>query len=547
MSRVVLILLLLCAACGARTAETRDPRMVVCAWISGPDGFNPVVSVSAASTMAEALIFTPLVDIGANLLPNWSTSLAYRVDVDEGGTRYRLHLRRHARWSDGVALTAKDVVFSIRLNDNPSVIAGHSADFALMRSIRALNDDTVEIVLKSPSPPFLQNALSQAIPLPEHILHRYPPESPQEAAFVNADAGFSQHPVISGPWRIERYVPDAYLILARNPNYWGAPPFLAHVAFRVYPQQDSLYAAVDAGEVDVTDIAPNLWRVHGRLRGDHAFINWPWNVTFMLLPNYRDPGIAWIRDTAVKRAMMYAIDRSFITHGIMSGQADLLNGPVPTFSPYYDRAVVRYRYDPPLARAVLERAGWHLRGGVRRKGNQVLRFSLKTGGATDAVAVNVGELIQANLRAVGIDCVLQNEELQTFFTDLHNSRFQMALRGRILYPFPDDYAFYDSSQTRANGGYNVGFYSNPAIDRAIQAARTAPSLAAARAALNRYQEAAAVDLPAIYLYSVRLGAVVPKNLRGLELTPNSPAALPMGLQFWRYASVQPRTALLSTQ
>jgi peptide/nickel transport system substrate-binding protein len=231
--------------------------------------------------------------------------------------------------------------------------------------------------------------------------------------------------------------------------------------------------------------------------------------------------------------MMYAIDRKFIINGLMSGQADVLNGPVPSFSPYYDPHVHTYAYDPAKARSMLDAAGWHLRGGVRMKDGQAMRITLKTGGATDAIASNIAELIQANFKAVGIDCVLQNEELQTFFVDLHESRFQLALRGVILPPYPDDYKFYYSTQTRANGGYNLGFYSNPQVDRAIYDARTASTPALARAALDRYQEIASVDLPAIYLYSNRLGAVVPPNMTGYDLDPLAPAALPMGLQFWR--------------
>ncbi len=230
---------------------------------------------------------------------------------------------------------------------------------------------------------------------------------------------------------------------------------------------------------------------------------------------------------------MYAIDREFIVKGIMSGQADVLDGPVPSFSPYHDPHVQAYVYDPPRARALLDAAGWHVRAGVRMRNGRVMRVTLKTGGATDAVASNVAELIQANLKAVGIECTLDNEEIQTFFEDLHASRFQLALRGIILQPYPDDYKFYDASQTRANGGYNYGFYSDARIDRQIEAARTAPTATQARMALNRYQEIASTQLPVLYLYSNRLGAVVPSDLAGYELNPLAPAALPMGLQFWR--------------
>lgn len=532
-----LIALALCvtlAGCGARSAETRNPNEIVTAWIAGPDGFNPLVTVASSAKMAEFLIFTPLVDVGPNLLPAWKTSLASSVDITDGGKRYILHLRHNARWSDGAPVRANDVVFSLRLGTNVALISGHTSDFRLMRSVRALDPFTVEILLDRPSPPFLEDALGETLPLPEHVLARYPPESEAEAVFVNNDAPFSQSPVTDGPWRIERNVQDTYLILRRDPLYWGAQPFLDQIAFRVYPQQDSLYAAVDAGEVDVTDIPPNLWRIHSRLRGKHKFINWPWNVTFLLLPNYHDPAIKWIADPAIKQAMTLAIDRPFIVNGIMSGQADILNGPIPSFSPYYDPRVRTYPYDPARARALLDAAGWTMHGSVRMKNGVPLRITLKTGGATDAVAANVAQLIQANLRKVGIACTLENEEIQTFFEDLHYSRFQIALRGIILPPYPDDYKFYDSKQTRANGGYNLGFFQNAQIDAAIEAARTASSPAAARAALNRYQELASYQLPVIYLYSNRLGAVVPPRLTGYTLDPDAPAALPMGLQFWRF-------------
>lgn len=529
----IVVLLLVLAGCGARSAETRNANMIVAGWIAGPEGFNPYVTISSAAKMIEDVIYTPLIDLGADMRPRWSTSLAYKVDITDGGRRYVLHLRQNARWSDGAPITAKDVVFTIHLESNPAVISGYPGDFALMRSIRALDPYTVEVTLSHPSPPFLENSLaSDTLILPEHILGKYPPGSEAEAKFVNGDTAFSQHPVTSGAWRILRNVPDAYIVLERNPTYWGPKPQLDQIAFRVYPQQDSLYAAVDAGEIDVTDIPPNLWRVHERLRGNHKFINWPWNVTFLLLPNYHDPAIAFMHDPRVKQAMLYAINRQFIIDGIMSGQANVLNGPIPSFSPYYDRSLKTYEYDPAKARALLDAAGWHEQNGVRSKNGVAMRLTLKTGGATDAVASNIAELIQANLKAVGIECTLDNEEIQTFFVDLHNSRFQLALRGIIQSPYPDDYKFYYSTQTRANGGYNVGFYSNPQVDQAILEARTAPSAAVARAALNRYQQLASEDLPVLYLYSNRLGAVVPKKLTGYDLDPLAPAALPMGLQFW---------------
>jgi len=519
------------AGCGARSSETRDPNIIVTAWIAGPSGLNPLTTTSSASKMIKMMIFSPLLDLDSNMIPRPSTSLATRIDITANGTRYMLHLRP-ARWSDGAPLDAGDVVFTLLLQANPGVVPGLSSGFVLMRSARAIDKRTVEIRLFRASPPFLLNALGETYPLPKHLLGKFPAGSQAEAAFVNQDADFAQNPIVSGPFRIARNVPDDYLILGRNPTYWGPPSILPEIAFRVYPEQNSLYAAVDSGEVDLTHIPPELWRVHDRLHGDHRFVNWPWNVAFMLLPNFADPHIAFMKDRTVRQAMLYAIDRQFITYGIMDGQADVLKGPLPAFSPYYNRHLPTYGYDPAKARTLLDADGWHLRGSVRMKNGVALRISLKTGGATDAVASNIAELIQANLRAVGIDCQLQNEELQTFFQDIQQSNFEIALRGRILQPYPDDFRDYDSSQTKQHGGSNYGSVSIPALDAAMRAARTAPSLAASRAALDRYQAIAARELPALYLYSVRLAAVVPKNLQGLGLSPLSAAALPQDPQFW---------------
>lgn len=520
------------ASCSARSAETNDPSAIVCGWIASPDGFNPLTSISSQSTMIEEEIFTPLVDIGADLLPAWKTSFAGTVHMSSGGKRYILKLRQHARWSDGVPITASDVVFSLNAYNNPAVIKGESARFKLMTSVRALDSHTVTLTLSEPSPPFLTNALGVVLLLPQHVLDRYPHDRAKEAQFINTDSDFAQHPVISGPFRVRRFVADAYTILEPNPRYWGAKAHLTQIAFRVYPQQDSLYAAVDAGEIDVTDIPPNLWRVHDRLKGRHRFVNWPWNVVFTLLPNFADPQVAFLKDVTVRRAMLYAIDRKSIVGGIMNGQADVLNGPVPAFSPYHNPKIAQYPYDPPRARRMLEADGWKLRGSTRYKDGKPLGFVLKNGGSTDAVASNVVELIQANLKSVGIACELQNEEINTFFADLHATKFQVALRGRILAPYPDDYENYDSHQTRAEGGYNLGSYSNPKIDALIEQSRAAPSAQSARKALAAYQEAAALDLPAIFLFSNKLGAVVPENLHGYVLSPTAPAALPMGLETW---------------
>ncbi len=102
-----------------------------------------------------------------------------------------------------------------------------------MTSVRALDRYTVELRLSKPSPPFLENALGETLPLPEHALGKYPPLTPAEAAFVNTDAQFAQHPITDGPFRLLRNISQSYTMIERDPGYWGPPARTACLRLRL--------------------------------------------------------------------------------------------------------------------------------------------------------------------------------------------------------------------------------------------------------------------------------------------------------------------------
>lgn len=60
-----------------------------------------------------------------------------------------LRLRRGARWSDGVALTANDVVFAVKLGRNRLLPRSNAPDFELLRFERALDAYTFEMRLSN--------------------------------------------------------------------------------------------------------------------------------------------------------------------------------------------------------------------------------------------------------------------------------------------------------------------------------------------------------------------------------------------------------------
>ncbi|MDQ2817257.1 MAG: hypothetical protein M3T49_03480, partial [Candidatus Eremiobacteraeota bacterium] len=69
------------SGCSARSAETREPDAVVCGWIASPDGFDPLTSHFFFYYMVYYEIYTPLIDLGPDMLARWSTSLVRSVQI----------------------------------------------------------------------------------------------------------------------------------------------------------------------------------------------------------------------------------------------------------------------------------------------------------------------------------------------------------------------------------------------------------------------------------------------------------------------------------
>ena len=166
-------LLIVCAApclgaCGDARASRRDNTLVAAVG-SDPGHLNPAITTNGSVHTAAALLYNGLLGLDEeDLTPR--PELAERWEVEDGGRRYRFHLRRDVRWHDGRPFTAADVAFtfdSLLLRFHARTRASLAP--ALLR-VEAADDSTVVFHFRRPYAPLLQQLDVNEAPIaPRHV------------------------------------------------------------------------------------------------------------------------------------------------------------------------------------------------------------------------------------------------------------------------------------------------------------------------------------------------------------------------------------------
>jgi len=133
----------------------------------------------------------------------------------------------------------------------------------------------------------------------------------------------------------------------------------------------------------------------------------------------------------------------------------------------------------------------------------------------------LAEVLQAMLRRVGIAIDIHTNEWATFYSDLRNGNFDIASSQWVGIDDPHQYyEIFDSHMTPESGGNNRGDYSNPRMDRLVEAGDTTIDPAARRAIYRDVQQLAAADLPYVSLWWDDNVAALDRRLAGFEPYPN---------------------------
>jgi peptide/nickel transport system substrate-binding protein len=224
-------------------------------------------------------------------------------------------------------------------------------------------------------------------------------------------------------------------------------------------------------------------------------------------------------DVKVRQALSYAINRQSIIDGIMLGLGKPCTGPFSYVSWAYNPKAKSYNYDPELAKKMLSEEGWKDQNndGILEKNGKPFRFTILTNqGNTERI--RTAEIIQQNLKAVGIDVSIRVMEWQAFLEQIDKRSFEAIILGWSMGRDPDLYDIWHSSKTK-KGEYNFIGYKNTEVDRLLVEGRRTFDVEKRKKIYYRIHEILAEEQPYAFLYVPDALPIVHKRFKGIEPAP----------------------------
>lgn len=456
---------------------------------------------------ATGLLFLPLVDLDSNL--KFEGQLADSIVTSDNIT-FTVNLNKDAVWSDGVPITADDVIFTVlRLtskevgnttmagyaklvgfsDDGFSPEGGKSVD-----GVVKVDDHTVKFISKQKmSLASFENSFARYIlTLPKHVLG--------DAALttLTTNAFFNKPTVVSGPFTLVNFDKDHYISYEANKKYFKGAPKIDKLNIKIV-QGSQLYAGLQSGEIDfiqqTTGIIPQEdYDSVKALSNVNAVFDKPLTNQLMFINNRTVP------DTRVRNAISYAINRKQLVADLLKGNGEIVDGFLTSYSPYFDASLKPTEYDPEKAKALVKEAGWD--------SSKELNFLVNAGDTTFVQAANV---IVASLAEVGIKAKINTVDFATLLKKVGDGDFNIYAIQYTIAPV-DPYA---DVQWIVSGENYVG-YSNPKIDELLAKTQLTSDTEETKKIYSSIDSIVQKDTPVLSAYVIRSLGAVSKRLKNAE-------------------------------
>jgi peptide/nickel transport system substrate-binding protein len=383
----------------ARAAADRSGAGLTVIWgedDATPRTYDPRVTSSRHEYQVIAQIFDTLIasDGSNRLYPGLAT--AWEVAPD--GKSVTLRLRSDVEFHDGTPFDAEAVKFTFDTIADPKTASeGAVTQLGPYAGTDVVDPHTARVHYSQPFGAALASFAEGTLA----------PVSPSAVRRLG-NQGFARAPVGTGPFRFVSWEEGRQVVLERFDKYNWAPGYnvnrgpsgVQRVVTRFIPDASTRVAALEAGEIDISDATPILdMQRFGNVRGYATMVGNAAGIPFGLELN-GSRGI--FGDILVRRALAMAVDRKTLSDNLFFGLVDPAYGPLSKGTPgYWAGAEQLYRPDPQASIALLEQAGWKLGpDGVRLKQGQRLSGFY---GVPPPLEPDTAVELQAVARRVGFD------------------------------------------------------------------------------------------------------------------------------------------------
>lgn len=425
--------------------------------------------------------------IEPDIAKSWTSS--------EDGLTWTFTLRDDVQChGDYGALDADDVVFSLDRARNPDTSA-FAKDFEAIESVEATGDHEVTIQLKNNIPSLLGLLISYH---GGNIVCKDAVEALGE--------DFVKNPIGTGPFMFAEYVPQQFVRLVANPDYFRGKPKLEEIVLRFIPSDATRDLAFQSGEVDMMiGRGDTKWveRMQELPEANVALMS-PGEMSVLSLNKSMPP----LDNLLVRKAVAHAIDKDQIVEFWGEGINFVSHSPVPAGNLGHTNDVPHYEHSVEKAKELLAEAGFP--DGIE----------IETIGTINPGMMPTMEAAQAQLREAGINLNIVPVEHSTFHEQIRKDLSQVTHYRALRFPVADVYLtqFFHSGSTVNTPTGVTNFSHCDVADAEIDAAKTETDPAKQLELWQAAQVKIMEDVCAVPLYQSQQIWVWNKNLDlGLEV------------------------------
>jgi peptide/nickel transport system substrate-binding protein len=499
------------------------------------DSVNPLIVKGEAATGVREFVYETLMARGLDEPFTLYGLIAESVDMPEDRSEITFHLNPKAHFSDGVPITADDVLFSFEVLKEKGR-PNHRTYYSKVAKAERLSDHDVRFVFEAGGDREIPLILGLLPVLPRHLI--------DPAKF---DETTLDPPVGSGPYRVTRIDPGRSITYDRDPNYWGKDLNVNRgrfnfdeIRFDYFREGSVQFEAFKTGQASLwPEEDPRRWAngydfpavKDGRVIKDTFEIGLPAGMTALVFNTRRKV----FADPRVREALIYLFDFEWINRTLYAGlysrtesyfQRSVLasvghpadareRALLAPYAKYVTPEIMAGTYRFPSttgtgrdrdnqrhAFRLLQAAGYELKGErlVGKDGRQLTFEILTASTAQEALllsfARDVERLgIKVNLRVV--DSAQYQARLTSYDYDMIQNTWASSLS-----PGNEQLFRWSTAAAKTPGTYNFAGVENPAADAmidALLAAKSEDDFVSAVRALDRVLLSGNYVIPLFYV------------------------------------------------
>ena len=417
-------------------------------------GFDPFVSWGCGEHVHEPLIQSTLLTTTADM--GFENDLATAYSCSDDGLTWTFTIRADAKFTNGKALTAHDVAYTINGVANSEA---SECDLTMVDKAVAVDDETCEIHLNKPFNAFLYTlAVIGIVPDGGH------------------GSDYGSNPIGSGRYMLEQWDHGQQVILKANPDYYGDAPKIDRVVV-VFMEEDASLAAARSGQVDVAytvatyaDQQPTGYDLLNCTSVDSRGISLPIiaaGATKKQTGEEYPAGNDVTQDLSLRRAINYGVNRQTLIDNVLNGYGEVAYSVSDNMP--WSSDDMRCEQDISRAKALLDEAGWALGSdGVRMKDGVPAAFDLYYS-ASDSVRQAIAMEFANQMGELGIKVSPKGAS----WDDIYRHQFSDPVVWGWGSNSPIE--IYNLNYSTGNGNYAC--YENATVDAHLNAALANPVIA----------------------------------------------------------------------